>query len=98
MAFETILDNLTKSAAKADSLGKTLKFDFGERKIFVDGTGEGNVVSTEDKEADCIVSMTEDNMLGLMNGSLTPMLAFMSGKVKVAGEMGVAMKMQALFK
>ncbi len=98
MAFETILANLTASASKAGALGKTLKFDFGGNKIFVDGTGAGNLISTEDKEADCTVSVSEEDMMGLMNGTLNGMTAFMSGKIKVAGEMGVAMKMQSLFK
>jgi putative sterol carrier protein len=98
MAFETIMANLTASATKAEALGKTLKFDFGDNKIFIDGTGSGNLISTEDKEANCTVSLSQEDMLGLMNGTLNGMTAFMSGKIKVAGEMGVAMKMQSLFK
>ena len=98
MAFETIFANLSASATKAEALGKTLKFDFGDNKIFIDGTGSGNLVSTEDKEANCTVSLSQEDMLALMNGTLNGMTAFMSGKIKVAGEMGVAMKMQSLFK
>lgn len=98
MAFETILTNLTASASKAAALGKTLKFDFGGNKIFVDGTGTGNLITTEDKEADCTVTVSEEDMMGLMNGTLNGMTAFMSGKVKVHGDMSVAMKMQSLFK
>jgi acyl-CoA dehydrogenase len=98
MAFETILSNLTTSAANAPALGKSLKFDFGDNKIVVDGTGDGNVVTTEDKEADCTVAVSEEDLLGMMTGTVNPMMAFMSGKIKVSGEMGVAMKMQSLFK
>ncbi len=98
MAFETILEGLSASATKAEALGKTLKFDFGDNKIFIDGTGSGNLVSAEDKEANCTVSLSQEDMLALMNGTLNGMTAFMSGKIKVAGEMGVAMKMQSLFK
>ncbi|MCW5907774.1 MAG: SCP2 sterol-binding domain-containing protein [Chitinophagales bacterium] len=98
MAFDTILTNLTNSASKAAALGKTLKFDFGANKIFVDGTGEGNLVTTEDKEADCTVGVSEEDLLAIMTGSLNPMMAFMSGKIKVQGDMSVAMKMQSLFK
>lgn len=98
MAFETILSNLTASASKAGALGKTLKFDFGDNKIFVDGSGAGNLVSTEDKDADCTVSVSQDDLLAIMTGNLNPMMAFMSGKIKVQGDMSVAMKMQTLFK
>lgn len=98
MAFETILANLSASATQAESIGKTLKFDFGNNKIFIDGTGSGNLVSTDDREANCTVSLSQEDMLALMNGTLNGMTAFMSGKIKVAGEMGVAMKMQSLLK
>ncbi|MBK7148108.1 MAG: SCP2 sterol-binding domain-containing protein [Bacteroidetes bacterium] len=98
MAFETILANLTASASKAAALGKTLKFDLGDNKIFLDGSGSGNVVSTEDKDADCTISVSQDDLLGMMTGSVNPMMAFMSGKIKVQGDMSIAMKLQSLLK
>lgn len=98
MAFEQILEGLKVSAAKASPLGKTLKLDFGDNKIVVDGSGEGNLVSTEDRETDCTVTMDEATFLAIADGSQNPMMAFMSGKVKVKGDMSVATKMQSLFK
>lgn len=98
MAFEQILEGLKASAAKASPLGKTLKLDFGGNKIIIDGTGAGNLVSTEDRETDCTVTIDEDTFTNVANGSLNPMMAFMSGKIKVKGDMGVATKMQSLFK
>lgn len=98
MAFEAILAAVTASAGKVDVLGKTLKLDFGDQKIFIDGSGASNLVSTEDKDADCVVSISQDDLIAISNGALNPMMAFMSGKIKVKGDMGVAMKLQSLFK
>jgi acyl-CoA dehydrogenase len=99
MAFETILSKVTRfAAATAPVLGKSLKFDFGGSVIVIDGKGDANVVSTEDKEVDCAISVSMDDLQGMMNGSVNPMMAFMSGKIKVKGDMGVAMKLQSLFK
>ena len=41
--------------------------------------------------------MDADDLNKLMNGDLNPMTAFMFGKLKVSGDMGVAMKLQSLF-
>ena len=38
-----------------------------------------------------------DDFQALISGNLNPMSAFMSGKIKVDGDMGVAMKLQSLF-
>ena len=96
MAFETILEGLTASATKAPALGKTLTFDFGDNKIFIDGTGDANVVTGDDKEADCTISVSQEDFTGMTNGSINPMTAFMSGKINVKGDMGLAMKLQTL--
>ncbi|MBL0023782.1 MAG: SCP2 sterol-binding domain-containing protein [Saprospiraceae bacterium] len=36
------------------------------------------------------------NLLQLKNGELNPMMAVMSGKIKIKGDMGLAMKLQSL--
>jgi acyl-CoA dehydrogenase len=97
-AFGVILETMTVSAAKAPALGKTLKFDFGDNKIFIDGTGGSNLVSADDKEADCTISVSQEDLQGMISGSVNPMTAFMSGKIKVKGDIGIAMKLQSLFK
>ncbi len=75
-----------------------MKFDFGDNKVFIDGTGEKNVVSSEDKEADCTIGVSTEDLQAMMAGTLNPMSAFMGGKIKVKGDMGIAMKLQSLFK
>ena len=55
------------------------------------------ILSDEDKDADCTIITTIDNLVKLRNGDLNPMSAFMTGKVKVKGDMGLAMKLQSLF-
>ena len=96
MDINTILSGVQKSAANADPIGNTLKFDFGEEKIYIDGTGDENVVSTDDKDADCLIIVSKEDFAKLTSGDLNPMMAVMSGKVKIKGDMGVAMKLQSL--
>lgn len=96
MNLDTILLGIQKRAADASPLGNTLKLDFGENQVYIDGTGDGNVVSTENKDADCTVSVSMEDFLALTTGELNPMMAMMNGKIKLSGDMGVAMKLQSL--
>jgi putative sterol carrier protein len=97
MTFDELLAKVQDLAAKAGPLGNTLKVDLGDQKIFLDGTGDENTVSTDDKEADCVLHATADNFSKLLQGDLNPMMAVMTGKLKIKGDMGVAMKVQSLF-
>ena len=80
-------------------LGKTLKFDLGDDGVItIDGKSTPNTVSNENGEADCTVKLSSDNFGKLLEGKGNPMTMFMTGKIKVTGDMGVAMKLQSLFK
>lgn len=43
------------------------------------------------------ITMKEDDYLAMVNGKLNGQMAFMSGKLKIAGDMGLALKLQNLF-
>ncbi len=43
-------------------------------------------------------SMKESDYLDMINGKLNGQTAFMTGKLKIAGDMGLALKLQGLFK
>jgi putative sterol carrier protein len=80
----------------ADSgLAATLKFDCGaDGTIYVDGQSTPNSVSNDATDADCNIGITLENLSAMIQGSLEPTTAFMSGKLKVSGDMGVAMRLQ----
>ncbi|WP_157016367.1 SCP2 sterol-binding domain-containing protein [Mesorhizobium xinjiangense] len=72
----------------ADSgFDKSVKFVLGDAVILVDGA----TVSTNDGEADCTISMSQDDFESLVSGDLDPTAAFMQGKMKIDGDMSVAM-------
>lgn len=78
-------------------LGTTLKFDCGsEGVVFVDGEASPNTVSNEDREAACTVGLSLDTLSRLLLNELEPTGAFMMGKLKVSGDMSVALKLQRL--
>ena len=97
MSIQDTLAQITQLAANSDAVGSSVKFVTGDDTIYLDGTGAKNTISQEDKDADCTVEISLEDLNNMLSGDLNPMNAFMGGKMKIHGDMGVAMKLQSLF-
>ena len=93
---QQVLEQFKKRAEDAAPLEGTLKFVVDGSAIYIDGTSGNNTVTLDDKEADCSITVTSEVLEQLRDGELNPMMAVMSGKIKIAGDMGLAMKVQSL--
>ena len=91
-----IFNELQDKANEVDAIGGTIKFVIDDTIVFVDGTGSKNLVSNSNEDADCTISTTATALKDMQSGDLNPMIAVMSGKVKISGDMGLAMKVQSL--
>ena len=69
---------------------KVLKFDCGDDGVLVIN---GQEVTREDMDADCTIGVSLADLIAMANGELNPAAGFMQGKLKIAGDMGVAMKL-----
>lgn len=95
MENEAIAAKMNDALGKAGGLDKSVKFDFGDAgSVFAHGT---TAEVDSDKDADCTISVDKADFIALAEGNLDPMMAFMSGKLKVAGDMSVAMGLQNIF-
>ena len=72
----------------------------GSIKFEIEGTGairiDENGASLDDSDADCTITAEADVFQELLSGELNPTSAFMSGKISIDGDMGMAMKLGAL--
>ena len=88
--------NAIRSKVGSDSgLNASLKFDCGDDGIvYIDGKSTPNSVSNDNGEADCTVGITLENLTAMLEGDLDPATGFMMGKLKVSGDMSVALRLQ----
>ena len=88
-------------SAKAAGLNLTIAFDLsGEQatqKTLVIADGAPTIDDGLSDGADATLIMDGDDYAAMVSGDLNPMTAFMTGKVKVEGDLGSVMKMQGLF-
>lgn len=97
MTIENIITKVSEMAGSSSALDASIKFNFGDSQIVIDGTGDTNIVSSDDIEAQCTIDISLDDFESMLSGDLNPMAAFMGGQIKVSGDMSVAMKLQGLF-
>ncbi len=98
MSLENFTAIIRDKAQSLDAKGKKIKIYLqGAGIIFINGATTPPAVSNDDNDADVTLIISEENFESLMDGSLNPQMAFMMGKLKIEGDMGLALKLGELF-
>ncbi len=80
------------NAKMQDGFDGTAKFEIeDEGEILVDGSGARK--ATPEDEAECTLTASAETFESILSGEMNPTAAFMSGKLAVDGDMGVAMRL-----
>ncbi|MBI1318915.1 MAG: sterol-binding protein [Candidatus Hydrogenedens sp.] len=59
--------------------------------------GDASVIEGAADSPNITISMTDENFVGLVTGKLNGQTAFLTGKLKIQGDMTLAMKLQQVF-
>jgi putative sterol carrier protein len=91
---------LVQNAAKIAAINAVYEFNItgeggGVWTLEVAG-GKGTVTSGSGGQAKCTVTVAAADFSDIIDGKLNPQMAFMTGKLKVAGDMGLALKLGAI--
>ena len=90
-----ITERLRAGLSGKPGLAKSLKLDFkGEGFIHVDGP----TVTNDDAPADCTVTVSREDLEAMVRGELDPMSAMLRGRLKIRGDMAVAMQLQSMLR
>lgn len=97
--FEAMPERFNPSAASG--VDAIFQFDLsGDNggKYWIKVADQKMDVNKGEAEAPTITLIASaDDYLKMINGEIAPMTAFMQGKVKIKGNMGLAMKLQSIF-
>jgi putative sterol carrier protein len=95
--FEELAARTAGGAERTRGLTASYRFDVegaGSWRVEVD---DGTVaVAESDGPADCVIAAPEDLFLRIVRGEQSPMGAFLMGKVRVEGDVGLAMRLKDL--
>jgi putative sterol carrier protein len=85
-------------SSRTAGMNTTYVFDVTDVGAWTVRVSDGAVSVTEGAEdADCTISATEETLTRIVNGEQNPTTAYMTGKLKISGDMGAALKLQKLF-
>jgi putative sterol carrier protein len=93
-------DRLKAKPDIAQQINATYKFVVngeGGGTWHVDLTQPGGRVTAGDQPAKCTITVGAKELVDMANGKLSPQMAFMTGKLKIGGDMAMALKLGSLF-
>jgi len=83
---------------RIEGMNNTYVFDIEGAGAWTVAIADGTVTVTEGVgEGDCTFSTSEENFEKIVAGEQNPTTAYMTGKLKIKGDMGAAMKLQKIF-
>jgi putative sterol carrier protein len=86
------------SADRIEGMNNTYVFDIDGAGTWTVAIADGTIDVREGAEdADCTFSASSENFEKIIAGEQNPTTAYMTGKLKIKGDMGAAMKLQKLF-
>ena len=94
--FDTLESRVDES--KTAGMNNSYLFDIDGAGTWFVRVADGKVnVSEGEQDADAVITASEETFEKLVSGDQNPTSAYMTGKLKVKGDMGAAMKQQKLF-
>lgn len=98
MSLEALTDAIKARIARTNSaLNATVKFALGnDGVIYVDGKSQPTSVTNENKPADCTIKVSLDDLEQMIAGRLNSNAAFITGRLRVEGDMAVAISLGKL--
>ena len=94
--FEALPSRVTPD--RIEGMNNTYVFDIEGAGVWTVAVADGAITVNEGaSDADCTFSASEETFEKIASGEQNATTAYMTGKLKIKGDMGAAMKLQKIF-
>jgi len=94
MSLDQITDQMRTRVGASAGLKKSVKFDFGsEGVVRIDDSVSPAIVDNENAPTDCTVKVSMADFMDMASGKQNAQMMFMMGKLKIDGDMSVALQL-----
>jgi putative sterol carrier protein len=97
MSLDAITDQMKTRLGAGGNFKKSVKFDFGaDGLVRIDDKVSPVIVDNANEATDCTVKVSMADFMDIAQGKQNAQMAFMMGKLKVEGDMSVAMQLGSI--
>lgn len=97
--FRRLEETLRQNPGKVAGVSGIIQFNFGNDSVY-HVTAEGGAVTFSEGAAsnpNVTFQMTPEVFAELLAGKVNPTVAFMTGRLKIQGDLGLALRLQSIF-
>jgi putative sterol carrier protein len=97
MSLEAITEQMKSRVGAGGTFKKAVKFDFGnDGFVRIDDKVSPAIVDNNDGAVDCTIKVAMADFMEIANGKQNAQMAFMMGKLKIDGDMSVALSLGSI--
>jgi putative sterol carrier protein len=96
--LQSLTERFQARASGAATLGSAIKFRTEQGVVVLDASQSPTRIHNDDVEVPCTIDVAAEDLDQILNGSLDATAAFMMGRLRVEGDMAVAMKLSAVLR
>lgn len=96
--LEAITQRVQGAVGAASGLDARIKFNFGnDGFLYIDGKSAPNEVHNGDADSDITITVSMENFERIIDKQLNPKIALMTGKMRLRGDIRIAMRLDKVF-
>jgi putative sterol carrier protein len=96
--LEQVTERVRMAVGDSSDLDARIKFKFGESgTLYIDGKSVPNQVHNTDQDSDITISVSLENFERIIDKQLNPKLALMTGRMRLRGDIRIAMRLDRVF-